>query len=115
MEGRRSPAIARILSIIPGLGHIYAGAYPTGIIWLVIGQAILSLLYIKHTNIKIAGTDNLYIISAYILMVVWCMIQSSRFAAERNAQKASQAFFESRKYADDQKRVEEMKKMLGEK
>lgn len=115
MDKRTSPSVARLLSIIPGLGHIYAGAYPTGIIWLVIGQATLSLLYINHTHITITGTDNLYIISAYILMVVWCMVKSSRFATERNAQKASQAFFESRKYADEQKRVEEMKKMLGKK
>ncbi len=115
MEGRRSPVIARVLSIIPGLGHLYAGAYPTGIIWLIVGQAILSLLYIKYTNIKITGTDNLYIISAYILMVVWCMVKSSRIAAERNAQTASQSFFEKRKYADEQKRVDEMKKMMGEK
>jgi hypothetical protein len=115
MEERKSPIIARILSIIPGLGHLYAGAYPIGIIWLVIGQATLSLLYIRQTYIKITGTDNLYVVSAYLLMVIWCMVQSSRIAAERNAQKASQAFFETRKYADEQKRVEEMKKMLGEK
>ena len=113
MEGRKSPIIARLLSIIPGLGHLYAGAYPAGIIWFFLGQATLSLFYIKYSFIKITSWDKLYIVSAYLVMVVWCMIQSSRIAAEENAQKASQAFFETRKYADEQKRIDEIKKMLG--
>jgi hypothetical protein len=115
MEKRKFPAIARILSLIPGLGHFYAAAYPAGIFWFVIGQATLSIFYIKYSFIKISGWDNLYIISAYLIMVVWCMIQSSRIAAEKNAQKSSQAYFDTRRYADEQKRVEEMKKMLGKK
>jgi hypothetical protein len=115
MEGRKSPGIARLLSIIPGLGHLYTGAYPIGLIWLFIGQATLSLLYIKYTKIKITGWDNLYIVSAYLLIAVWCMVQSSRIAAEKNAQIASQAYFDTRRYADEQKRIDEIKKMTREK
>ncbi|MCX7918283.1 MAG: hypothetical protein N3A72_01490 [bacterium] len=113
MDERKSTTVARILSFIPGLGHIYVGAYPAGFIWLIISQGLLSLVYVEYTNIKVTDWNKLIIVSIYILIVVWCMIQSSRLATERNATQANQQYFESRKYADETKRVEEMKKMLG--
>jgi hypothetical protein len=110
---RKSPSIARLLSFIPGLGHIYAGAYPAGFLWLFISQGLLSLTYFKYPNIQISDWNKLIIISIYLLIVVWCMIHSSRIAAEKNALQANQQYFESRKYAEETKRIDEMKKMLG--
>ena len=110
---RKSPTVARLLSFIPGLGHIYAGAYPAGFIWLFISQGLLSLIYVKYSNFQITDWNKLIIISVYLLIVVWCMIHSSRIAAEKNAALANQQYFESRKYADETKRIDEIKKMLG--
>jgi len=46
---RKSPLIARILSVLPGIGSFYAGQYITGIFWLIISIPLLVLtIYIYH-------------------------------------------------------------------
>jgi len=107
MAGRKSPTTARWLSFIPGFGHIYAEAYLVGLLWFVIGQALLSLLYIKSPYIRITNWNTILIISIYILVVVWCMIRSSHIVVDKNAKQANQEYFAARELAEKKKYEQE--------
>ncbi|MDI6784890.1 MAG: hypothetical protein QME64_12470 [bacterium] len=97
--GRKSPTIARWLSIIPGLGHIYAGEYLAGIIWLIVSFPIMFMLGIPAMLIYglSAFRPRLLFLIGYIFLVIWCAREASRIAADQNARKAAQEQFAVRK------------------
>lgn len=69
---RKSPELAQLLSIIPGLGHIYAGDYLTGIIWFVLfipvlfALGIFEVIFYGWNSLRPA----LVFIFAYITLVI---------------------------------------------
>ncbi|MFB3895617.1 MAG: hypothetical protein ACE14V_04865 [bacterium] len=91
--GRKSPTIARVLSlIIPGLGHFYAGEYLAGIIWLVIAFPLMFMLGIPQMFFYglIAFRPIPLFFVGYIIYVVWCSHDASKTVAEQNGRLAAQ-------------------------
>jgi hypothetical protein len=90
---RKSPTIARVLSlIIPGLGHFYAGEYLAGIIWLAIAFPLMFMMGIPRMflyGLNAFRPIPLFFIG-YIIYVVWCSHDASKMVAEQNGRKAAQ-------------------------
>jgi hypothetical protein len=97
--GRKSPTVARWLSIIPGLGHIYAGDYFAGIIWFVISIPILFMLGVFQIFTYGLGAIrlNLFFIFCYVFLFIWCSREASRSVADQNSRKAAQKGFAAKK------------------
>ena len=115
--GRKSPTIARWLSIIPGLGHIYAGEYLAGIIWLIISFPLMFMLgipFILRYGLS-AFRPSLFFLLGYGFVVIWCAREASRNVADQNARKAAREQFavQKKEKADFEKMKEEARKRLG--
>jgi hypothetical protein len=115
--GRKSPTLARLLSIIiPGLGHFYAGEYIAGIIWLVVSFPLQFMLGIPF--IFIYGFSalrlNLFFLIGYIIVIAWCSREASKSVAEQNGRLAAQEQFAAKKKEkeDFNKLKEEARKRL---
>lgn len=109
--GRKSPTLARWLSVIPGLGHIYAGEYFTGIIWFIISIPIMFMLGLFGVFFYGWGAfrPSLLFIVIYFFLFIWCAREASRIVADKNTRKAAQTQFSSKK-----KEKEEFEKMKEE-
>lgn len=109
--GKKSPTVARWLSIIPGLGHVYAGEYFTGLIWFIVGIPVLVILYV--VKIYIPGMalirPSLYVFVLYAAFFLWCSNDASRIVADKNARKAAQT-----QYADKKKQHAEIERLKEE-
>jgi len=110
--GRKSPTVARLLSIIPGLGHFYAGEYFTGIILLIIFVPLLFLGHLfssffpemKYCSTQISGAGFIF----YGLAVFFSAREASSIVADNNARKAAQERFAAEKMAlQDLRKLEE--------
>jgi hypothetical protein len=115
--GRKSPTIARLLSIlIPGLGHFYAGEYIAGIIWAVVSfplQFMLGIPFIFVYGFS-AFRPILIFFIGYIIVIIWCSREASKAVAEENGRIAAQEQFAARKKEKDDfnKLKEEARKRL---
>lgn len=98
-KNRKSPTLARILSIIPGLGHLYAGEYLAGIIWLIVSFPIMFMLGIPQMFIYgfSAFRPIMFFLIGYGFLVIWCSREASKIVAEQNGRKAAQAEFTNKK------------------
>jgi hypothetical protein len=91
---RKSPELARLLSIIPGLGHFYIDQFAVGLIWFII--AILELyitiwsFFDSFWSVYTYGRlrFSLMLIVLYFGLILWSGDNASRKAAEYNARKA---------------------------
>jgi hypothetical protein len=114
--GRKSPTVARWLSIIPGLGHIYAGEYFSGIIWFIVGIPVITLLVLVKTFIPGMALirPSIYTLVLYAAFFIWCSRDASRIVADKNARKAAQAEFANKKKqkAEFERLKEEARKRL---
>ncbi|MFB3895614.1 MAG: hypothetical protein ACE14V_04850 [bacterium] len=89
---RKAPELARLLSIIPGLGHLYIKDYFGGFIWFIISLIIISLnIFIPH----------LIFLICYIMLVIRIIPEASKKAAEYNARKSMQEEFSAEKKTKD--------------
>jgi membrane protein implicated in regulation of membrane protease activity len=115
--GRKSPTLARWLSIIPGLGHIYAGEYLAGIIWFIVSIPIMFMLGVFQVFSYGFGAIrlNLFFLFCYGFLVIWCAREASRTVAEQNARKAAQNQFSCKKKEKEEfeRMKEEARKRLG--
>ena len=106
--GRKSPTIARWLSFIPGLGHIYAGAYLSGIIWLFISLFTIYLFW----YLSIMGLIwylVLFFMFIDIPLISYSARGASKFTADNNSRIAMQDEFRAKKTTAE-KVVEQAKK-----
>ena len=109
--GRKSPSLARWLSIIPGLGHLYAGEYFAGIIWLLLSFPLMFMLGLPFIFVYgfRAFRPSLFFLFCYGFVVVWCAREASRNVADQNARKAAQE-----KYASLKQEKKEFEKLQVE-
>ena len=83
---RKSPELAQLLSIIPGLGHIYTREYFKGIVWLIIALPIMIMI-----------PQSWIFLFSYIVFIIWSARGASKITAEYNARKAAQEEFNAEK------------------
>lgn len=116
--GRKSPTVARWLSIIPGLGHIYAGEYLSGIFWFIISCPIMFMLgFFSIFSLGFGSIrPSLFFIICYIFLIIWCAREASRIVADQNARKAAQSEFSTKKKEkeDFEKMKEEARRRLNQ-
>lgn len=71
--------IVKLLSVLPGLGHIYAGFYLKGIFWLLLSLPVLGAFIYVVIDV---GFINLYTLEAiagiYIVLVYCCIREVDR-------------------------------------
>lgn len=111
--GRKSPSLARWLSLIPGLGHIYTGEYFTGVILLIIFVPLLFVGHLfsgyfpdmKYFSTRVSGAGFIL----YGLAVFFSAREASNTAADKNARKAAQA-----RFAAEKKALQELRKLEEE-
>jgi hypothetical protein len=60
-------AIAALLTIVPGLGHVYKGYYAAGILWLVLGMPLAIWIGIL-LGLATAGVGLLFPIACWIAL-----------------------------------------------
>jgi ABC-type bacteriocin/lantibiotic exporter with double-glycine peptidase domain len=94
-KDRKSPTIARWLSIIPGIGHLYAGAYISGIIWLIFSLFIIFL--IRYLAAIVFWYPIIFIIFIYIPLVSYTASSASKLCAEIHSRKALNEEFSAKK------------------
>jgi hypothetical protein len=87
---RKSPELARLLSVIPGLGHIYTREYFIGIVGLTIALLIMIMIPL-----------NWIFLFAYIVLIIWSARDASRVTAAYNARKAAEEEFSAEKRTKD--------------
>ncbi|MFB3895618.1 MAG: hypothetical protein ACE14V_04870 [bacterium] len=100
--GRKSPTLARWFSIVPGLGHIYVGAYLSGTIWLFIALFLLLSISFGYIDLYAVGSGRTIVIGYYIYMILWCCMRAGQLAVEKNQQLANQEHFKRQKETDEQ-------------
>ncbi|MFB3895615.1 MAG: hypothetical protein ACE14V_04855 [bacterium] len=97
---KKYPELAGFLSLLPGLGHMYAQAYITGLIWLVISAVIIFLIiYIFPILFLIC----------YIILILKCIPEAITLTAEHNAR-----IDLHRRFAIDKKTEQELKRIQDE-
>jgi len=74
MEGKKSPRLSAFLSLIPGLGQIYAGALSRGVILLLAIAITTLLIYWRESNFLFMGI---------ILVWLWNIWDAYNLAQER--------------------------------
>ncbi|MFB3895616.1 MAG: hypothetical protein ACE14V_04860 [bacterium] len=83
---RKSPVLARLLSLIPGLGHVYAGAVVSGILWLICSGIVF---YIGWYLLKILFWFLLlFIMFIYAPLVSYCANSAATICTDLNVRKA---------------------------
>jgi hypothetical protein len=95
-QNRKSPTIARWLSIIPGLGHLYAGAYISGIIRFIVFLVIIYLFW-ELFIMKLIWYLVLFFMFVGIPLVSYSARSASKYCAEINSRKAMNEEFSAKK------------------
>lgn len=82
-KNRKSPALAMILSIIPGLGHLYSGSFKEGLYSFLTNSALGYLFYDSYQN----GSNSGKIISVGLFLQFYSgnLVGGKRAATVRNS------------------------------
>ena len=98
--------IVRILSIIPGLGHIYAGFRIRGLFWLLITIPIIAAFIFVVMDVGFINPRTVQaIIGMYIVLVFFCIRDASHVVGDACSTQRFIDYFErekavSRKYKE---------------
>ncbi|MCX7918282.1 MAG: hypothetical protein N3A72_01485 [bacterium] len=97
----KSPTLAKWFSIVPGLGHIYAGAYTSGIIWLLLSLILLSTVFFGYIDLLTPFSGRTIVVAYYLFMVVWCWNRAGQIATQKNQLIANQDYFDRQKIVEE--------------
>jgi hypothetical protein len=94
--------MVKLLSFIPGLGHIFIGFYIRGIMWLVIMLPVIAAFIFVVVDV---GFVNMYTLEAiggmYLILVIFCIRDVSHLLNDVCGTERSIAYFKRQKAANE--------------
>jgi hypothetical protein len=94
--------IVKLLSIIPGLGHVFIGFYMRGIIWFIITLPVIAGFIFVVIDV---GFINLHTLEAiggmYLILVIFCLRDISHLINDVCGNERSIAYFKREKAAEE--------------
>lgn len=94
--------IVKLLSIIPGLGHIFIGFYMRGILWFIIIAPVITAFIFVVSDV---GFINLHTLEAiggmYLILVIFCIRDISRLIKDTCGNERSIDYFKRQKVAEE--------------
>jgi hypothetical protein len=94
--------MVKLLSIIPGLGHIFIGYYIRGIIWFIITVPVIAAFIFVVIDVGIINLHTLEAIgSMYLILVIFCIRDISHMIIDVCGTELSIDYFKRQKAANE--------------
>jgi hypothetical protein len=94
--------IVKLLSIIPGLGHVFIGFYLRGIIWFMITLPVIAGFVFVVIDVGLINLHTLEAIGGmYLILVIFCLRDISHLITDVCGNERSIAYFKREKAAEE--------------